>query len=375
MLYPVLELLIMFTLSLGILLVLRKFAKKIRLVDLPKGRKMHKGAIPLVGGIAIGITFILFLFLNPDSIPSSTHFSFSILVLLIIGFLDDKYDVNFKIRFLVQALIAVSMMLFAGVKLHNLGDMLGFGPIHLGWLGYVITIFGVVGTINAFNMVDGIDGLLGGLSIVTFSAIGLVLIYDGQESIAYVAVVIVTIMLPYVLLNLGLLGRRYKIFMGDAGSMVIGFVVVWFLLCTSQIRGEPLIRPVTALWFIAVPLMDMTAIMIRRIRRGDSPFKPDREHLHHIFQRLGFSSVQTLLFICSLAIVFAGFGYYGEVTNIAESIMFYSFLAVFAVYAFLLAYVWRITAKLRSWFYLETHHSKTTDESSISKDIKTFEQF
>ncbi len=95
-------------------------------------------------------------------------------------------------------------------------------------------------------------------------------------------------------------------------------------------------RPVTALWLIAVPLMDMAAIMIRRIRRGDSPFKPDREHLHHIFQRLGFSSTQTLIAISTIAMGYAAVGIAGEVYDISEYIMFYSFIACFGVYLYLL---------------------------------------
>jgi UDP-GlcNAc:undecaprenyl-phosphate GlcNAc-1-phosphate transferase len=93
----------------------------------------------------------------------------------------------------------------------------------------------------------------------------------------------------------------------------------------------------------------MAAIMIRRVRRGDSPFKPDREHLHHIFQRLGLSSRQTLLTICTVASFFAGFGIYGEMTKIPEPVMFYLFIALFGVYAILLAYVWRLTSYIRRW--------------------------
>lgn len=148
-------------------------------------------------------------------------------------------------------------------------------------------------------------------------------------------------------MNLGMLGRERKIFMGDAGSMMIGFTVVWLLLGASQTQSQTLMRPVTALWLIAVPLMDMAAIMIRRIRRGDSPFKPDREHLHHIFQRLGLGPKQTLVVICMIALGFAGFGIYAETVNISEATMFYLFIACFLIYTTLLSYVWRITSFIR----------------------------
>lgn len=269
------------------------------------------------------------------------------MILTVVGALDDKFDLSFKLRFVVQAGLSVAMMVLGGIELHNIGNVLGTGDVTLGWLGYVVTILAIVGAINAFNMVDGIDGLLGGLSIVTFSGLGIMLAYDGQFNIAYLCLVMVTIMLPYILLNLGAFGRKRKIFMGDAGSMLIGFTVIWFLLLSSQNGTNPPLRPVTALWLIAVPLMDMAAIMIRRIRRGDSPFKPDREHLHHIFQRLGLGPKQTLIAICSIAALYASFGIYGEATRIPEVTMFFLFILCFAIYSVALAYIWRITSFIR----------------------------
>lgn len=200
-------------------------------------------------------------------------------------------------------------------------------------------------------MVDGIDGLLGGLSIVTLGALAYLLQVDSQHGAAYLCIVIIVAMLPYIFMNLGILGRERKVFMGDAGSMMIGFTVIWLLLGVSQTeQTEPLMRPVTALWLIALPLMDMAAIMIRRVRRGDSPFKPDREHLHHIFQRLGLGPRQTLVAICTIALAFAAFGIYGENANLPEVMMFGLFVGCFVGYATTLAYVWRITSYLRSKF-------------------------
>ncbi|WP_229614595.1 UDP-N-acetylglucosamine--undecaprenyl-phosphate N-acetylglucosaminephosphotransferase, partial [Vibrio parahaemolyticus] len=262
---------------------------------------------------------------------------------------DDKTDLSFKVRLGIQAILSIVMMKVAGLELNNLGDMFGVGEVSLGWAGSLITIVAVIGAINAFNMVDGIDGLLGGLSIVTFGALAFLLQVDSQHGLAYLCVVIIVAMLPYIFMNLGILGRERKVFMGDAGSMMIGFTVIWLLLGVSQTgNSEPLMRPVTALWLIAVPLMDMAAIMIRRIRRGDSPFKPDREHLHHIFQRLGLGPKQTLVAICFIASLYAGFGIYGEVRGIPEASMFILFVFCFLIYVLLLSHIWRITSYIRN---------------------------
>lgn len=345
MLVPLVDLSFLFFFSLATIFTMRKVAKKIGLVDRPNARKLHNGAIPLVGGISICISILYFVFNNPNLLPNTHLYSACLLILVIIGGLDDKFDLSFKLRFIAQAAISVAMMILGDIELNNIGDVFGTGKIiTLGWFGYFLTVIAVVGAINAFNMVDGIDGLLGALSIVTFGGLGIMLNHDGQHNLAYLCLVIIIIVMPYVLLNLGVFGKKWKVFMGDAGSMLIGFTVIWLLLLSSQNGTNPPLRPVTALWLIAIPLMDMTAIMIRRIRRGDSPFRPDREHLHHIFQRLGFSSGQTLVAISSISLVFAAIGIISEIYSIPEFIMLYVFIACFVVYFFILSKVWKITS-------------------------------
>lgn len=347
-LIPLLDLFFLFFFSLVTLFTLRKLAKRIGLVDKPNARKLHNGAIPLIGGISICISLLYFLLNKPDILPNTALYAACIVILVSVGALDDKFDLSFKLRFVIQAALSVAMMVVGGIELNTIGDILGSGEvITLGWFGYFVTILAVVGAINAFNMVDGIDGLLGGLSIVTFGGLGIMLNYDGQNNLAYICLVLVIIIAPYILFNLGFFGKKRKVFMGDAGSMLIGFTVIWLLLLSSQNGSEPPLRPVTALWLIAVPLMDMAAIMIRRIRRGDSPFKPDREHLHHIFQRLGLSSTQTLIVICVIAATYAGVGIYSEMIGIPEYIMLYAFLFFFIIYLTLLSNIWKITAYIR----------------------------
>lgn len=331
------------------LFLMRKVAKAVGLVDKPNERKLHNGAIPLVGGISISLSISQYLVTHPNVIPHSQVFLASIAALIVIGALDDKFDISFKIRLLVQAILSICMMYFADLRLENIGNLFGLGDLHLGFLSPVITILAVIGAINAFNMVDGIDGLLGGLAIVTLGAIAVLLKVDSQHGLAYLCVVFIVAIIPYILMNLGILGRERKVFMGDAGSMMIGFTVIWLLLGASQDPSESLMRPITALWLIAVPLMDMAAIMFRRVRRGVSPFKPDREHLHHIFQRLGFTPRQTLAMICAIASSFAGVGIYGELLKVPESTMFILFLGCFASYTVAMSYVWRITSWVRRY--------------------------
>lgn len=341
-----------FCLSFISLFVFRKLAKRVGLVDKPNERKHHVGQIPLVGGISIYCTLMIALFVLFPITNALLLYVACSTVLIVLGALDDRYDLSFKSRLVVQAGISLAMILIGYKSLHYLGAMFSDSALVIPtYMSYIVTIFAVIGAINAFNMVDGIDGLLGGLASVTFSALGLMFYLAGNIELATFCLLFVGAMLPYIMLNLGFpFGRRFKVFMGDAGSMFIGFTAIWLLIEASQGDNVLVIRPVTALWFIALPLMDMVCIMTRRVKKGQSPFKPDREHLHHICQRIGLSSSLSLLVICLLASIMAGVGILSELYNVPESIMFFSFLVTFAIYFSVIANIWRITAFLHKTF-------------------------
>lgn len=325
-----------------LLLFMSKLAVKINLVDRPNNRKHHIGAVPLIGGISITLVIISFLLINDDILDNGLVYILSISTLAFIGVADDKFDLSVKVRIGTQVLLSLAMVFFAGIELHYLGDMFGIGDISLGLISPIITVFAVIAAINAFNMVDGIDCLLGMLAIVSFSSLAFLSYSGGQQPLTYFCIVFVVAMIPYLIMNYGLLGSNRKIFMGDAGSMMIGFSVIWLLLSLSQNENDPFVRPVTALWIIAVPLMDMVAVMARRMMKGVSPFKPDRTHLHHLFQRSGFSSKQTLVAISSISLSFALFGVYGELQDIPEYMMFYFFVLLFVIYCSVVLFESRI---------------------------------
>lgn len=336
------ELLVIFLFSFVFLFLARKVAKKIGLVDKPNYRKRHQGLIPLVGGISV-YAGICFTFLITDY-----HIAHRMLylgcagLLVFVGALDDRFDISVKIRAFVQALVAIAMMVFAGLILKNLGHIIGPWAMVLGPFGYPITLFAVWAAINAFNMVDGIDGLLGGLSSVTFGAMGIVMYMSGHVELALWCFAMIAATLPYILLNLGILGPRYKVFMGDAGSTLIGFTVIWILLQSTQTLSHPM-TPVTALWLIAIPLMDMIAIMYRRLRKGMSPFSPDRQHIHHLIMRAGFSPRQAFVLITLAAAVLAAIGVIGEhLEFVPEWLMLILFLMAFFLYGYCIKHAWRV---------------------------------
>lgn len=336
------ELFSIFLFTTAFLFFARKMAKRVGLVDKPNFRKRHQGLIPLVGGISVYAGICFTFSIANYYIPHAALYLSCAGVLVFVGALDDRYDISVKIRALIQALIAVIMMTEGKLYLSSLGYIFGTWEMVLGPFGYLLTLFAVWAAINAFNMVDGIDGLLGGLSCVSFAAIGIILWFDGQISLAMWCFAMIAAILPYIMLNLGVLGRRYKVFMGDAGSTFIGFTLIWILMETTQGKTHP-ISPVTALWIIAIPLMDMVAIMYRRLRKGMSPFSPDRQHIHHLIMRAGFTSRQAFVLITLAAALLASVGVVTEYLHfIPEWVMLALFLLSFFLYGYCIKRAWKV---------------------------------
>jgi UDP-GlcNAc:undecaprenyl-phosphate GlcNAc-1-phosphate transferase len=321
-----------FCLAILAIKLFKPVAIEVGLVDKPNERKNHTGHIPLIGGISI---FAAVLAASLIWLPNTLELRMYLIasaMMVFIGALDDKYDLKVRIRIVGQIIIASLMIYGVGGYIASLGNLFGFGEIELGPLGIVFTYFAIIVVINAYNMVDGIDGLIGSLSLNTFTAIAILFLISGNNSYLTYPLILATAILPYMMYNLGFFKKHTKkIFMGDAGSMFIGLSVIWLLTIGTQ--GESAsFRPVTALWICAIPLMDMLAIVMRRYRKGKSPFKPDRDHLHHILQRAGLSSRQTLVVISIASAIMSILGVLGEYFQVPESIELALFVLIFILY-------------------------------------------
>lgn len=329
------------------LFALKPVAVYANLLDKPDHRKLHKGAIPLTGGLSaflgLGVAWLLWMPLT----EGYGLFLFCAALLVVMGAVDDARDLPAKFRLGAQVGLGALLTLGSGISLQSFGNLFGFGDIGLGVFGPAVTIAAVIGATNAFNMIDGIDGLAGSLSLITL--LSLAILFGASAGFTLELALALSIgfaLIPYLMANLRIPPFRKKIFMGDAGSMFIGFAVVWLLVNGTQ-PGEMAFRPVTALWIIALPLMDMVAIMVRRARKGQSVMKPDREHLHHIFMRAGFSDREALIMITGIAVFFAAFGLLGEYFEVPEYFMFTAFIGVFALYDWGLSHAWRLLVVFR----------------------------
>ncbi|AWH90080.1 undecaprenyl-phosphate alpha-N-acetylglucosaminyl 1-phosphate transferase [Limnobaculum parvum] len=326
------------------LLISRILAIQVGLVDKPNVRKLHHGHIPLVGGIAIYLSMcVMYIFLD-GSLPHSTTYLIGASILLTVGILDDRLDLPVYPRIIIQALVIILLMM-DGAYLYSLGNLLPNNILILGWIGYIITLFAMWASVNAFNMTDGIDGLLGGLTCVSLLGLGISFYLGNQNKLAVWCLTLIAIIIPYLLLNLSIpFGKKFKVFMGDAGSTLIGFTILWLLLLATQ-GDNAVIAAVTGLWLIAIPLMDMVTVILSRVLQGNSPFKPDRRHLHHILMNQGLSSHQTLLTIVTMALLLAFFGIALEQFKIKEIISLLLFLGVFFIYFYLMKKLQSTTAK------------------------------
>ncbi|MFS1161229.1 UDP-N-acetylglucosamine--undecaprenyl-phosphate N-acetylglucosaminephosphotransferase [Aeromonas salmonicida] len=325
------------------IICLRPLSAKLQLVDLPNQRKQHVGAIPLIGGIAVCLGVYLSVFFTlPLQNPAIIMLACAG-CMMVIGAIDDAKDISPWIRLTLQALLILVLCLSTDITLHRLGDVLGVGDISIPFVNILIAIVAVCAAVNAYNMMDGIDGLAGcmaGISLVGLS----ILFNNSMPDLAHLCLVITIALVPYLVVNLNIPPFKRKIFLGDAGSMFLGFIIGYLVLFGSQhLEQAPAFRPVAALWLIGLPLMDMVGIMVRRIRKGQSPLRPDRNHLHHILLHAGFTPRESLLLmvVANLGIVF--FGILAEQAKLAEWMMMALYLLLFVAYSVCLAYAWRLS--------------------------------
>lgn len=334
-------------LTAGLIWLYRPLAMRIGLVDHPGGRKDHKQVTPLIGGVALFCAF-LFLLLTLDApLGQWRPFFLASAAVLIVGLLDDFQETPPWSRFAAQIGASLIIVLWGGVVLQNLGGLFSRDDVLLGMWAVPFSIFCSVGVINATNMLDGLDGLAGGLLLIFFGTLLGLAWQAGLEHDAKLLLLLSGTLVGFLLFNFRFSeARPATVFLGDAGSLFLGLAVTWFLIRFTQEPIE-LLRPITAIWLFALPIMDTVAIMTRRVLRGRSPFSPDREHFHHILLVAGFSVRSTVFIMLAISLLMAAIGLLSEWMTVPESVMFYTFLALFAVYYWGMDHAWKVMKALR----------------------------
>lgn len=315
------------SLLLGMLLIpkILLISYKKRLFDIPDARKVHTTPIPRLGGFSFlpviiitmgvitGLRYCLDCPLLNISVEHTLNqflfFASSAMLLYLVGIQDDLIGVSYRYKFLVQVL-AASLLILSDTWINSLGGIFGIydlPPV----LGILFTIFVVVYITNAINLIDGIDGLASGLCCISLFALGLMHIFREQYIYAQLAFATLGVLVPFWCYNVfGNAQRGHKIFMGDAGSLMLGYVLSFLIIHLSivdpRFPGGGNEDMIIAFSTLIVPLFDVVRVVIHRLRCHKNPFLPDKNHFHHKLLRAGLSPHATMLAILVIALFFVG---------------------------------------------------------------------
>ena len=296
-------------------------ANRMNLFDSLDDRKVHTGKVPRLGGISFlpSLMFSLLLVISVMSLyfPMDLHLQYGpitevmlalagCVLLFLTGIVDDVIGVTYKIKFIVQ-IISAGLMCSSGLWISDLHGIFGIHELPM-YVAIPLTIIIIVLIINSINLIDGIDGLASGLSILGTAGYSIVFFYKGMNIYLLLSAAMLGCLVMFYLYNtLGKPGKT-KIFMGDTGSLTMGFLLAFFAIkvtslqsSSSENSGFYLIYAVSVL---LIPVMDVFRVFFARIRDGIGPFYPDRRHIHHKFLALSFSMRQARYIIFSISLLF-----------------------------------------------------------------------
>ena len=290
------EFIIIFFLSLLLVNLVKIYAPKIGLMDIPNGRSTHCSIVPRGAGIgfylAVAIVLPLFHF---DYILNHLWIFLAIFLVFIVGVLDDHHDTSPNTKFIVL-IVSTVLLSFDAVIINDLGIFFGI-HITLGWLALPFTVFAVVGFTNALNLIDGLDGLAATVSIVILGTFFIVGYKNDDLFMMLLSGAFISSLLAFLIFN----WNPASIFMGDSGSLTLGFVI-----SVLAIKSLAYMPTVSILFIAAIPLFDTLIVMIRRKLNGRSAFSADRCHLHHILRHFfAEDTKRTVLFLGVLQAIYS----------------------------------------------------------------------
>ena len=278
--------------------VVMRLALAANIIDLPDERKIHTDAIPRLGGLAIAIAFAAtcLLFLQLDSLLIA--FLAGLLIILLTGLADDIWHIRPALKFTGEIIASLIFILYGGTELKGFGDLIGLGPLETGVFAIPITVFCMIGVMNALNLADGLDGLAGGISAIACLFIGYFSFISGQWLNLALSVSLFGCLIGFLYFNT----YPAKIFMGDTGSLVLGYILSAICVLSQKLDADIPVLPISMALILALPIADTLWVMSNRVLRGKSPFMPDNTHLHHkllSFKVSHFGAV-SILYACML---------------------------------------------------------------------------
>jgi UDP-GlcNAc:undecaprenyl-phosphate GlcNAc-1-phosphate transferase len=270
--------------------VLAKLAARFRFVDVPGARKVHAAPIPRIGGVAMGIGVLAAALIVLPLEQADLYFLAAAGVVALFGALDDRLDLDYRIKFGAQLLAATLVVIGGDVQIRVL--TLEDSILLPEWVSIPLTVFFLVGITNAINLADGLDGLAGGTMFLSLCALAMLAHGTGQLSTAALALTFAGAVLGFLRFNT----FPASVFMGDAGSQLLGFAVAFLSIRATQSATSSL-SAATPVLLLALPILDTLSVMVQRVGEGRSPFSPDKNHIHHKLLSLGFDHHEAVMVI------------------------------------------------------------------------------
>lgn len=313
-------------------------SRKKKLYDIPDARKVHNQPIPRLGGItflpvllmsfclSIGIWMLMHL----DGSMSQVNILIARFILLAVGLMilyltgvaDDLIGVSYKAKFVVQIICALLFPL-SGLWIHDLAGLFWLHEIP-AWIGMPLTVFVVVYVTNAINLIDGVDGLASGLCSISLFTLGMASAIKSQYLFSMVSFAMVGVLVPFWFYNVfGNAEKGKKIFMGDTGSLTLGYLLSFLLIYMASLDKMGFPRGMLLMGFstMIIPLLDIPRVMFVRMREGRDPFTPDKNHIHHKLMRTGMSPKWTMATLLVVTALLIGFTVGGVMLDINKTLI------------------------------------------------------
>ena len=303
-----------------------KLAIKIGAVDKPNERKVHTKIMPRMGGLAIYLSFFIVLFLSHDMAKQHIGLLIGCTVLVLVGIIDDKTDMPAKIKLLGQ-ILAACIVVVSGVRVEFMTNFILGGVFPLYIFSVPFTVLWIVAITNAVNLIDGLDGLAAGTSIIAAATMAISGYATGQTEMASMALILIGASLGFLKYNF----HPAKIFMGDTGSMFLGYNLS-VLAIMGFTKSFTVLSLVTPILVLAIPILDTLFAIIRRKMNNKPIFKPDKNHLHHCLLNYGFSHRNTVLIIYAVSAVLALCGLIMTYLNPAQGMCLLVVISVIIIY-------------------------------------------